>query len=184
MRQALSFFWELIKIFLIALLIVIPIREFVFQPFFVKGQSMEPNFHDLDYLIIDEISYRFHSPERGDVIVFRNPNNPGQRFIKRIIGLPGEIVKIKDGKITIIDQNGESFVLDESEYLPKGTITPGDLETHLGDNQYFVLGDNRSSSLDSRFFGPILKEEIIGKVAFRLWPLSAFAQKNPGLIKK
>ncbi len=175
MNKVLSFFWEIAKIFLIALLIVIPIREFVFQPFFVRGQSMEPNFHDFDYLIIDEISYRFHEPQRGDVIVFRNPNNLNQRFIKRVIGLPNETVTIKNEQV-IIQKNGHSFILEEP-YLPKGTKTSGNLEIHLKNNQYFVLGDNRTSSLDSRFFGPISRNLIIGKVAFRVWPLSVFADK-------
>ncbi len=175
MNKALSFFWEIIKIFLIALLIVIPIREFVFQPFFVRGQSMEPNFHDFDYLIVNEISYRFHGPQRGDVIVFRNPNNLNQRFIKRVIGLPNETVIIKNGQV-IIQKNDHSFILEEP-YLPKGTKTPGSLEVHLKDDEYFVLGDNRASSLDSRFFGPVSGNLIIGKAAFRIWPLAVFADK-------
>ncbi len=177
MKQVLLFFWEILKIFIIALLIVIPIREFVFQPFFVKGQSMEPNFHDYDYLIVDELSYRFHQPERGDVIVFKNPLNPQQKFIKRIIGLPGEKVIIKGGKI-IIEKEGKSFVLDESSYLPPGTKTPGNVEVLLKEDEYFVLGDNRHSSYDSRSFGPIKKSYIIGKVAFKIWPFSAFAKNH------
>ncbi|MCD5396252.1 MAG: signal peptidase I [Candidatus Pacebacteria bacterium] len=177
MKKTLLFFWEIVKIFLIALLIVIPIREFIFQPFFVRGQSMEPNFHDFDYLIIDEISYRFSNPQRGDVVVFRNPNNLRQRLIKRIIGLPNETVKIKNG-VVIIEKEGKSFVLKEP-YLKKGTKTWGKLEIHLKENQYFVLGDNRIFSLDSRFFGPVDRSLIIGKVALRIWPLSVFAKKAP-----
>lgn len=174
MKQVLYFFWELVKIFLIALLIVIPIREFVFQPFFVKGQSMEPNFHDYDYLIVDELSYRFHDPARGDVVVLKNPNNPAQKFIKRIIGLPGETVIIEDGKV-MIEKDNKTFVLDESTYLGGNNLTPGNIKITLGQDEYFVMGDNRAHSYDSRFFGPIKRKDIIGKFAFRVWPIPIFA---------
>lgn len=176
MKTILSFFWEIIKIFLVALLIVIPIRIFVFQPFFVRGESMEPNFHNMDYLIVDELSYRFHQPQRGEVIVFRDPNNLNQRFIKRIIGLPNETVIIENGKV-IIQQDGNSFILEEP-YLPEGTKTYGEIKIHLKEDEYFVLGDNRASSLDSRSFGPIKRNLIIGKVALRLWPIPVFAKKQ------
>lgn len=174
MKQVLYFLWELIKIFLIALLIVIPIREFVFQPFFVKGQSMEPNFHDYDYLIVDELSYRFHSPERGDVVVLKNPNNPAQKFIKRIIGLPGETVIIENGKV-IIEKDNKSFVLDETPYLDGNNFTPGNVKITLAEDEYFVMGDNRKKSYDSRFFGPVKRKDIIGRFALRVWPLPVFA---------
>jgi signal peptidase I len=177
MRRFLTYLWEIFKIALIALVIVIPIREFVFQPFFVRGQSMEPNFHDFDYLIIDEISYHFHNPQRGEVIVFKNPNNPSQRFIKRIIGLPGETVRIEKGKV-IIKNDSKTFVLDESSYLPDYIKTPGKIEVTLKKDQYFVLGDNRFSSFDSRSWGPLPKKNIIGRVVLKLWPLSTFAQKQ------
>jgi signal peptidase I len=175
MKKILLIFWELVKIALIALIIVIPIREFVFQPFFVRGQSMEPNFHDFDYLIIDEISYRIHPPQRGDVVVFRNPLNPSQRFIKRIVGLPGETVRILEGKV-IIEKDGQTFVLNESSYFSQEMVTPGEKVVTLKENEYFVLGDNRSLSFDSRSFGPVPKEYIIGKVALKIWPLSVFAK--------
>src|SRR3989338_348946 len=100
-KNALVFIWEVVKIAVIALAIVIPIRYFLFQPFFVKGQSMDPNFGDGDYLIIDEITYRFRNPQRGEVVVFNYPEDPSQRFIKRVIGLSGETIEIKDGKISI-----------------------------------------------------------------------------------
>jgi len=172
MRKLLLFIWEIVKI---ALLIVVPIRAFVFQPFFVRGASMEPNFHDFDYLIVDELSYRFSSPQRGQVIVFYDPEDTSKRFIKRIIGLPGETVKIEGGSI-FIKKDSDFFKLDESEYLPKNTKTPGTIEVSLENNQYFVLGDNRSLSYDSRSFGVLEKNLIIGKTAFRLWPISVLAK--------
>ena len=170
----LSFIWEIIKIVVIALLIVIPIRYFIFQPFFVKGQSMEPDFQDGDYLIIDEISYRFSDPQRGDVIVFKPPSSPSQRYIKRIIGLPEETVEIKEGKV-MISKDGDSWFLKES-YLSDYVETPGNIEVLLSNNEYFVLGDNRLASFDSRQWGALPEENIIGRVIFRAWPMSAFAK--------
>lgn len=175
MKKVFSALWEIIKIAVIALIIVIPIREFVFQPFFVKGASMEPNFHDFDYLIIDELSYNLGEPGRGDVVVFRNPVKRHQRFIKRIIGLPGETVKIVDKRVEIITEEG-SFILDESSYLPLGTVTNNEGTTKLGEKEYYVMGDNRPYSYDSRYFGSVSKEDIIGRVAFKFWPLSVFAK--------
>lgn len=167
--------WEIFKIVIVALLIVIPIRYFLFQPFFVKGQSMMPNFEDGNYLIIDEISYRFRAPQRGEVIVFKYPQNPSQRYIKRITALPGETIKIEDGKITILNLNG-SQSLNEADYLSSSTFTNGDVELSLGENEYFVLGDNRSASSDSRRWGTLPEENIIGRVLFRAWPFVALAK--------
>ena len=175
MRSIFLFFWEIAKIVIIALLIVVPIRYFIFQPFFVRGQSMEPNFHNGDYLIIDEISYRFEDPSRGEVIVFKYPNNPSQRYIKRIIGLPGERIEIEDGKV-LIYQNGTAQVLDESGYLSEFLQTSGDIEISLDEDEYFVLGDNRSLSSDSRRWGSLPEENIIGRVLLRAWPLEAMAK--------
>jgi len=175
MRKTLAFIWEILKIVIIALLIVIPIRYFVFQPFLVKGQSMEPNFGDGDYLIIDEISYQFRNPQRGEVVVFKYPQNPSLRYIKRVIGLPGETIEIEDDKV-IIFISGESQILDESDYLSQSIATPGSLSISLSENEYFVLGDNRPASADSRRWGALPEENIIGRVFFRAWPFAALAK--------
>jgi len=172
MNKFLRLIWEITKITVIALLIVVPIRVFVFQPFFVKGASMEPNFHDLDYLIIDEISYRFSEPDRGDVIVFFNPMNKNQRFIKRIIGLPGETVKVEQGNVYV-----NNLLLNEIGYIPFGVETPGHVTVALEEDQYFVMGDNRTSSYDSRNFGALEEERIIGKNAFTLIRMGVFAKQ-------
>ena len=161
------FIWEILKIVFIALVIVIPIRYFLFQPFIVKGQSMEPNFENSNYLIVDELSFRFRDPQRGEVVVFRYPKNISQRFIKRIIGLPGDKIEVKAGSIMVNDQ-----VLDESKYLPSGVQTPGNIQTSLNENEYFVLGDNRISSFDSRQWGTLPRKNIIGRVYFRAWPIT------------
>ncbi|MFH1656425.1 MAG: signal peptidase I [Candidatus Nealsonbacteria bacterium] len=171
MKKVLLYAWEVSKIIIIAMAIVIPVRYFLFQPFFVKGQSMEPNFGNGDYLIVDEISYKFREPARGEVIVFNYPENPSQRFIKRIIGLPGETVEIKDNKITIIkDEN--ILILDESKYIV--SETSGDIKVVLKQDEYFVLGDNRPFSFDSRRFGIVPEKEIIGRAVLRAWPFSEF----------
>ena len=170
MKAFFSFFlfvWEILKIVIIALVIVIPIRYFLFQPFIVKGQSMEPNFENSNYLIVDELSYRFRDPQRGEVVVFRYPRNISQRFIKRIIGLPGEKIEIEAG---VVMMNGK--ILDESKYLLLGVQTSGDIQISLDENEYFVLGDNRISSFDSRQWGTLPRKNIIGRVYFRAWPIT------------
>jgi signal peptidase I len=166
-----SFVLEVVKISLIALAIVIPIRYFLFQPFFVRGESMDPNFANGDYLIVDEITYHFKNPERGEVIVFNAPYDLTQRLIKRVIGLPGETIEVKNGKIVIYDNSG-SKVLDESKYL-FGVETGGDVKITLKEDEFFVLGDNRPFSYDSRRFGPVKKENIIGRVLLRAWPFAS-----------
>ncbi len=184
MRKFLLSLWELIKIALIALVIIVPIRYFVFQPFLVKGASMEPNFQNGDYLIIDEISYRFREPQRGEVIVFKYPQDLSQRYIKRIIGLPGEMVLVNKGQIIISPVPDESFPdflqipfnLDESAYLPSSLLTSGQTKLKLSEEEYFVLGDNRLASSDSRRWGALSRENIIGRVFLRLWPPSAMAK--------
>jgi signal peptidase I len=171
-QSAGAFLVEVLKVVIISLAIIIPVRYFLIQPFYVKGASMEPNFHDNEYLIIDEISYRLRTPDRGDVVVLRNPNRPSEFFIKRIIGLPGETVEIENGHVFItntINPNGKQ--LDESPYLKKEVVTSGTTDVTLGPEEYIVLGDNRPSSLDSRTFGPIHRSEIIGRTWIRAWPI-------------
>ena len=174
-QYSLSFVWETAKIVLISLAIIIPIRYFIFQPFFVRGASMEPNFENGEYLIIDEISYRFHEPQRGDVIVFRYPKDPSQYYIKRVVGLPKEVIRIEDGKITIFSkENPAGFVLGESYLLEGDEFTHGNLEINLDENDYFVLGDNRQASSDSRRWGAVPRQYIIGQAWLRAWPFNKF----------
>lgn len=167
-----SFVWETVKVIVISLLIIIPVRYFLIQPFYVQGASMEPNFFDHEYLIIDEISYRFEAPSRGDIIVFRYPRDPKQFFIKRIIGLPGEELQISDNIVTIYSSEYPDGVVLEETYLAKDTHTSANLRVSLNEDEYYVMGDNRASSLDSRGFGPIQESSIIGKVWVRGWPLN------------
>ncbi len=173
MKKLLIFIWETVKIVVISLAIIIPVRYYLIQPFFVHGASMEPNFSNGQYLIINEIGYRFDDPQRGEVVVFKYPLNPSQYYIKRIVGLPGETIEVKDGRVVIYGKNlQEGRVLDESSYLPKDRITLGDIKVELRENEYFVLGDNRQASSDSRRWGELSREDIIGQVWIRAWPFN------------
>jgi len=173
------FIWEIVKVVVISLAIVLPIRYFLIQPFFVKGASMEPNFEDGEYLIIDELSYNLGEPLRGEVVVFRYPKDPSQYYIKRIIGLPGERLKISGGQITVFNlEYPDGFVLDESNYLQGLSRTPGSIDLLLGTTEYFVLGDNRKASSDSRVFGPVSEENIIGRAWIRAWPAGRITKFN------
>ncbi|MFH1968332.1 MAG: signal peptidase I [bacterium] len=174
LKKFFSFSWELAKIALIALVIVMPIRYFLFQPFIVKGESMSPNFESGDYLIVDEISYRFSDPKRGDVIVFNYPKDTTQRFIKRIIGLPGETVNITNGEVRVA--NGEEDIALEESYLPENLKTYGLVNVLLNTDEYFVLGDNREYSFDSRAWGVVSRKNIIGKAFLRIFPLASLSQ--------
>jgi len=173
MRKFFLFVWEIVKVVCISLAIILPVRYYLIQPFYVKGDSMIPNFHDKQYLIVDEISYRIAAPERGQVIVFRYPRDPQEYFIKRIIALPGEEVQFKDGKVIVYNQaNPDGLTLNE-KYLPSDLLTENDNteKIQVPANEYFVLGDNRSNSKDSRSFGPVDKSFVIGKILFRGWPI-------------
>ena len=170
-----DFSFDTIKIIVISLIIIIGIRSFVMQPFFVNGQSMEPNFHDGDYLIINEIGYRLDDPKRGDIIVFHYPNDPSQFFIKRVIGLPGEKIEIRNKEITIYNKdNPDGFALDEF-YIPKSAVISKDYSQELKNDEYYVLGDNRTASSDSRVWGVLERHHIVGKVWIRAWPFDNFS---------
>src|SRR5687768_13169611 len=179
--------WDLLKIIIAAVIIIIPIRYFVFQPFIVSGSSMEPNFYNGEYLVIDEISYRFGDPQRGQVVVLHPPTSQSKDFyIKRIIGLPGEKIEIDNGKITIFNQAHPDGVVLEEDYLPNQNLSyPHDTSVvggrkilTLKSDEYFVMGDNRLASSDSRDWGPLPRSEIIGKVFVRALPFNKFRVFN------
>jgi signal peptidase I len=168
---ALAFLFELIQVVAVSLAIIIPVRYFLIQPFYVKGASMEPSFYDHEYLIIDELSYRYRNPDRGDIIVFRYPADPKQFFIKRVIGLPGETVEVSDGSVKIYnDKYPNGIALTETAYLEQDFISAGKRTVTLKSDEYFVMGDNRPASLDSRYFGAIKRDAIVGRVWLRGWP--------------
>lgn len=170
---------DVIETVVVAAAIFVVVYLFLLQPHQVRGASMKPNFNDGEYILTDKISYRFGDPQRGDVIIFTSPTDQDVDFIKRVIGLPGEKVKISDGQVTIInDQNKEGFVLDEPYETigptAGGKEAPQNTEVTVADDEYFVLGDNRLESFDSRSWGNLPKKNIIGKAWLRYWPLSKF----------
>ena len=162
--------FETVKVILISLAIILPIRYFLVQPFIVEGASMQPTFESNEYLIIDELTYRFDRPQRGQVVVFRYQRDPRQFFIKRIVGLPGDTIEMKNGKVYINDK------LLEENYVEADNMSDTNMSRIiLGENEFFLMGDNRSNSLDSRVFGPVDKKYIIGRVWFRTWPFDRFS---------
>jgi len=163
-------FWELLRFAMLAFLIVLPIRILIAQPFIVSGSSMYPTFQDGNYLIVDQISYRFEEPNRGDIIIFRFPKDKKKFFIKRIIGLPNESIKIDGSKITIMNDNHpDGFDLNE-QYVKN--LAFDNMTVVLGNDEFFVMGDNRNSSSDSRSWGNVKENLIIGHVLLRLLPIN------------
>lgn len=167
LRTSLEFLWEVLKVVVVVFAIIIPVRHYLIKPFYVRGASMEPNFHDFEYLVVDELSYRLRAPDRGEVVVLKDPMDPSQYFIKRIIGLPGEHLVVRDGVVRI---NGK--ILDESEYLAPTLHTTGHDDVTVPENTYYLMGDNRPASLDSRVFGPVEKSDLVGRTWIRAWPIS------------
>lgn len=189
-----DFLKETLYVVILSLIIVLPIRAFVAQPYVVSGDSMDNTFQNVNYLVVDEISYRFHEPRRGEVIVFKTPAKaldlqklPETKtvyYIKRIIGLPGETVEINGDEVKIVNkENPEGKVLVEP-YVNINKLSPSPfsdikLKVTLKDGEYFVMGDNRHNSSDSRLWGTLPRENIIGKAYVRLFPFNEIAV-NPG----
>ncbi|MEK7569232.1 MAG: signal peptidase I [Patescibacteria group bacterium] len=163
--------WETVRFLFIALAIVLPVRIFIAQPFIVSGASMDPTFASGQYLIVDELSYHLGDPTRGDVVIFKYPKNPKQYFIKRVIGLPGETVAVNgNGKVSIKDKDGKIALTLEEPYV---AYTKDDtIERALLPGEYFMMGDNRAGSFDSRAWGPVKRDFIVGKAFLRLFPLT------------
>jgi signal peptidase I len=173
--------WELIRFGVIALIAVFLVRTFIIQPFVVSGSSMVPTFENGEYLIINEVTYKLNDPQRDDVIVFRYPNDTTKFFIKRIIGLPGETIDIKGNDITITNETHKNgFKLDQPFVK---NLSNNNMHFVLRSDEYFVMGDNRSASSDSRYWGPVKKDLLVGKVFLRLWPISTVGV-NPGNYKQ
>lgn len=165
-----KFLLEMMQIAAIAVAIILPVRYFLVQPFIVKGASMQPSYYENEYLIIDELTYRFRDPERGETVVFHPPGNETQYYIKRVIGIPGETVEVRDGKVIIFnDEYLNGITLDETYLIEE---TEGTQRVQLGQDEYFLMGDNRDASLDSRAIGPIPFENITGRVWIRGLPLN------------
>lgn len=163
--------WETTEVVIIALITVFIIRTFIAQPFLVSGASMQDTFQSGNYLLVDELTYRIRPAARGEVIVFHYPRNEQEYFIKRIIGLPGETLTIANNTITITTVDGQNLTLDEP-YVAHASRTFGEQTFTLEDHQYFVMGDNRGDSFDSRNWGPLDADKIVGIARLRLFPFS------------
>ncbi len=162
--------WDIVKYIALAIIIVLPIRAFIAQPFLVKGRSMDPTLHQSDYLIVDEISYNIRNPKRGEVIVFKFPGNPKEHFVKRVIGLPGETLQIINGEVTIITKEGVIMKLDEPYVINHSYESLEDITVPEG--SLFVMGDNRAESYDSRNWRFLPIKMATGRALVRLYPFN------------
>ena len=184
LQPVLNSVYEIIKTITFVLLAAFIIRTFLIQPFVVEGQSMEPNFHNQEYLIVEKVLYRLNDPKRGDVIIFQAPSNPDFDYIKRIIALPGEKIKIVNNSVYVNNIKINESYLDKNELTLINQNENSILERVMGPNEYFVLGDNREHSSDSREFGALPKSKIIGHVWVTVYPWKNFgtvSAENYGL---
>ena len=178
-KKLAGFVFDIIETVVLALAIFVVIYLFLFQPHQVKGASMEHSFFDGEYILTDKVSYRLHFPKRGDVVIFKAPRNPDLDYIKRIIGLPGEKVKIENGNVFINGSKLEEDYLSDDIVISGGLYLPKGKEVEIPENSLFVLGDNRSHSSDSREWGPISTGDIVGRAFLRYWP-----PKQVGILPK
>jgi signal peptidase I len=160
---------EIVRFSLIAILIVIPVRMFIAQPFIVSGASMDETFHSGEYLIVDQLSYHFEKPKRGEVIIFKYPKDPSKFFIKRVIGVPGDVIDITGDVVTITNEEHPDGMILEEPYI-KSMRSGASLSETLGDREYFVMGDNRDQSSDSRTWGVLQESYVVGRAFLRLFP--------------
>ncbi|MBI2617035.1 signal peptidase I [Candidatus Gottesmanbacteria bacterium] len=173
-KKLISLFLDFLETIVVALSIFVVVYLFIFQPHEIKGSSMEPNFFNNEYILTDKISYRFGEPKRGDVIILKAPKNPDIDYIKRVIGLPNERLKVQNGFVYI---NGEQLLepyISETTNLFPGSYMQEGVEITVPEGFYFVMGDNRQHSSDSREFGPISSDLIIGRAFLRYWPPKQF----------
>lgn len=170
-RKLINMFFDFLETIVVALSIFVVVYLFLVQPHEVKGSSMEPNFQNNEYILTDKISYRFTKPHRGDVVIFKSPKNPDIDYIKRVIALPGEQVKVESGAVYVNNKKlPEKYLKDETNLFPGSFVQEG-VNITVGEGDLFVLGDNRPHSSDSREFGPIPEKSIIGRAFIRYWPL-------------
>ncbi len=172
-KRFVNFILDFLETIVVALSIFVVIYLFLMQPHEIKGSSMEPNFHDKEYILTDKISYRLHPPVRGDVVIFKAPVNPDVDYIKRVIGLSGDRVKVQNGVVYVNgDKLKEDYLKDQTFLFPGSFMTDG-VEITVPLEKLFVMGDNRAHSSDSRQFGPIVINSIVGRAFLRYWPINS-----------
>lgn len=170
MQKLGAFFLDILQVLVFAVSIFLFIYLLILQPHKIKGNSMDPNFHNGEFLLTDKLSYRFNVPQRGDVVVFKAPPDDSQEFIKRIIATPGETVKLESGQVYVNGKLLEEKYLDANLDTRAGNIVKESQEIIVPANQYFLMGDNRNHSFDSRNFGFIDKAKFTGKAWLLYWP--------------
>jgi len=180
LKRIFAVFFEVIQTIVLALAIFVVIYLFAAQPHQVKGASMMPNLVDGEYILTEKVSYRFRSPKRGEVVIFKAPDKPELDYIKRVIGLPGEKIRIINGTLYINDVPLREDYLNPSLQISSGRFLKENETYTVPESSFIVFGDNRSHSSDSREFGPVKKEAIIGVALIRYWPLDTLGKiKNP-----
>lgn len=173
-RRFVNFILDFLETIVVALSIFVVIYLFLMQPHEIKGSSMEPNFYNSEYILTDKISYRLHAPTRGDVVIFKAPENPDVDYIKRVIGLPADRIKIQNGSVYLNGEKLREDYLRDQTYLPPGSYMAEGVEITIPGGKLFVMGDNRPHSSDSRRFGPVPFDAIIGRAFLRYWPVTSF----------
>lgn len=174
LRNLWLFFLDFLETIVVSLAIFAVVYIFLFQPHQVDGKSMEPNFQNGEYILTDKLSYRFHDPKRGDVVVFHSPQDERSDFIKRIIGVPGDTVRVEGGYVYLNDKKLEEGYINEPGDVLSGRFMREGLEILVPESQYLVMGDNRGHSSDSREWGLVTSTGIVGRAFFRYWPVKAF----------
>lgn len=172
-RRIVNFFLDFLETIVVALSIFVVVYLFLMQPHEIKGSSMEPNFYNNEYILTDKISYRLHEPQRGDIVIFKAPVNPDVDYIKRVIGLPGDRIKIQSGTVYLNGEKLKEDYLRDQTYLFPGSFMSEGVEITVPEGKLFLMGDNRPHSSDSRQFGPVALDSIIGRAFFRYWPITA-----------
>lgn len=173
-KRFVNFILDFLETIVVALSIFVVIYLFLMQPHEIKGSSMEPNFHDKEYILTDKISYRLHTPVRGDVVIFKALVNPDVDYIKRVIGISGDKVKVQNGAVFINGEKLKEDYLKDPTFLFPGSFMTDGVEITVPPENLFVMGDNRSHSSDSRQFGPIALKSVVGRAFLRYWPINSF----------
>jgi signal peptidase I len=178
-RRLGAFFFDIIQVVVFAIALFLFMYLLVFQPHKIKGDSMQPNYPDGEYLLTDKVTYRFNEPKRGDVVVFEAPGGGGDEYIKRIIGIPGETVSVRDGKVYVNGQQINESYLSSTLYTSAGAFLENGASVIVPAGEYFVLGDNRPYSSDSRAWGFVSKRKISGRAWLIYWP-----PQKAGVVEK
>lgn len=173
-KRAVVVVFDFLQSIVVVMAIMVMIYLFVMSPQEIKGASMEPSFFDKEYILTNKILFKLRDPVRGDVVIFKSPANPEIDYIKRVIGLPGDTVSLRQNAIFVNSVKVEEPYLSPGITIFGGSYLRENQEVVIPQGKYFVLGDNRPHSADSREFGPIPKEDFIGKAFLRYWPFTRF----------